>query len=492
MAKRILLTILVCLAVAIGAPSARADRAFEDARRVFSSLEIEQRLFLQMMLTSAGHWPAVPNATYSRRLHDAVKSFQSSIGTRPTGLFTPHEIDRLFEIGAPIYDRWGLAHVRHPTRGHRLWVPTGLDLLAEETARGAFLRSRDNRFRLLFEHHPSARLERMHAELLAEMRRSGDRIDFEILRDGFFVVSSSQGRFKRYVRMHDDRSGLTGFDMSWSTDAAPIWGDRLVTIISGSLWAEMTGAPFLTVPHMPFPWEQPRMEARAPQREGKQRSREPSADSPAPRSAMSGTGFFVNDGGYLVTNAHVVEGCVQVTARADDGASDPRAIVIAEDVDMDLAIVRTVLPASGTARIRDDVRLGEAIALYGFPLSGVLARSGNFTLGHVSALAGLADDPHQLQVSAPVQAGNSGGPLLDHAGNLVGVIVGKLDGLVVALRSGDLPQNVNFAIKTEPLRRFLADNRVAFDRGVRGEPIDSADLAEMAKKMSVYLRCEPR
>ncbi|MGI8568125.1 MAG: S1 family peptidase, partial [Methylocella sp.] len=69
------------------------------------------------------------------------------------------------------------------------------------------------------------------------------------------------------------------------------------------------------------------------------------------------------------------------------------------------------------------------VAAFGFPLAGLLATSGNFTLGNVTAVAGLGDDTRILQISAPVQPGSSGGPLLDYSGNVVGVVEGKLNAI---------------------------------------------------------------
>ena len=74
---------------------------------------------------------------------------------------------------------------------------------------------------------------------------------------------------------------------------------------------------------------------------------------------------------------------------------------------------------------------------FGYPLSQVLATSGNFTTGIVTALAGIGDDSRFYQISAPVQPGNSGGPLLDENGNLIGVVSSKLDFLAEIKNAGD-------------------------------------------------------
>jgi len=108
-------------------------------------------------------------------------------------------------------------------------------------------------------------------------------------------------------------------------------------------------------------------------------------------------------------------------------------------------------------------------------------------------LRGLGDDNRHIQFSAPVQSGNSSGPLLDTTSNVVGVVVGKLNPLKVAMRDGDLPQNVNFAIKAEILMSFLDGNHVRYaaSSGLL-QPLDAPDLANSASAISAFVVCVQR
>jgi hypothetical protein len=124
-------------------------------------------------------------------------------------------------------------------------------------------------------------------------------------------------------------------------------------------------------------------------------------------------------------------------------------------------------------------------------LTGALSQGGNLTTGNVSALAGLRDDPRYLQITAPVQPGNSGGPLLDGGGNLIGVITAKLDALAIAKRTGDVPQNVNFAVKADVLETFLQSHKIPYDVAVTDSQLAVADVAEVAKQASVRIECTP-
>ena len=175
----------------------------------------------------------------------------------------------------------------------------------------------------------------------------------------------------------------------------------------------------------------------------------------------TGTGFAVGNDGLIVTNHHVVADCAEVRVRPA-GQEALAGAVVARDPRNDLALLRAPVRLP-VAAIRDDggIRAGDSVVAVGFPLPGLLASEANVTIGSVSALAGIGNDTRFLQMTVPVQPGNSGGPLLDLQGRVVGVVVGKLDALKVANVTGDIPQNVNFAIKAGVVRSFLDASGVA-------------------------------
>jgi S1-C subfamily serine protease len=165
--------------------------------------------------------------------------------------------------------------------------------------------------------------------------------------------------------------------------------------------------------------------------------------------------------------------------------------VIASDKTNDLAVVKVKSLPSAVAGLRSDLRVGDNIAVYGFPLSDRLAATGNFTVGYVSALAGLEDDSSKIQISAPIQPGSSGGPVLDHNGNVVGVIVSTATAAIMANASGVAPQNINFAIKASIARAFLDAHGIDADGPTQDKKIyEFADLAERAKLVTVKILCE--
>jgi hypothetical protein len=208
-------------------------------------------------------------------------------------------------------------------------------------------------------------------------------------------------------------------------------------------------------------------------------------------SIRTGTGFAISRSTHIVTNAHVVARCEAL--RVHFGSQVAYASVLALDEGEDLAVLQTqlVLPKIIAVRGSPALRLGESVVAFGFPLTGSLSMEGNLTTGNVSALAGLGDDPKYLQITAPVQPGNSGGPLLDESGNLIGVITAKLDAMAIAKRTGDIPQNVNFAIKTDVLETFLKSAGVRYERSVSDRPLQVADIADLAKAATVRIECSP-
>jgi uncharacterized protein len=216
-----------------------------------------------------------------------------------------------------------------------------------------------------------------------------------------------------------------------------------------------------------------------------------SAGAPSDRPAKAfGTGFAITDAGHLLTNNHVIQSCTNLRIRRE-GEAALAAEVIARDPQNDLALLKTPGPLHDLVAFREGraIRQGDGVVAYGFPLTGALATDGALTTGTVSALAGLGNDTRFLQISAPVQPGNSGGPLIDDSGNLVGVVNAKLNALMTAAVTGDIPQNVNFAIKASVARDFLDANGVNYQTAKSTRDLKPADLAERARRFTFLVEC---
>jgi hypothetical protein len=206
--------------------------------------------------------------------------------------------------------------------------------------------------------------------------------------------------------------------------------------------------------------------------------------------ALSGSGVVVGGHSEVLTNAHVVNACAQISVRSSAGDL-ATAQLVGRDEKNDLAVVRSATPLSSVAVFREGspVRAGDPVVVLGYPLSGLLATTANLTVGNVSALAGLGDDSRYLQISAPVQPGNSGGPLLDASGHLVGIVTAKLDAALVARFTGDIPQNVNFALKAEVVRTFLDSKGITYQTARSDQQLSPADVGEIARPFTVQIEC---
>ncbi|WP_395665833.1 trypsin-like peptidase domain-containing protein [Methylocella sp.] len=481
--------LILCLAhgPAPAAPRGAPDqaRAYDAAEAAFLRLAPADRLAFKVLLTGAGYWVVVPTLEFSPKLFDAVARFQSENGLAPTGAADRETFSALTGASRAYWRLWGFRAAPHPARGRPIWIPFGLGLSPERNKDGLRWSGANGRVSVAYSYlggiDPAMGLN----ALLSFTASKGGLVRYRVLRPDFFALSSSVGGDDKYARCHRDGGGLLCFFLSWAPDAVELHMERVAVLMSGSFAAAMDGAPFPPIPDFaPAPKRPPEVAVARPP--------EP-APSPEPkrprRGVSSGTGFFVSLAGDVLTNAHVVEECARVTVQPDGGATE-RAEVAARDVENDLALLRTGLKPKAIAALRSSARLGEGVEAFGFPLNTTLASSGNFTLGNVTALAGLSDDSRHLQISTPVQPGNSGGPLLDQYGNVVGVVSAKLDALKVVAATGDVPQNVNFAIKGALAQSFLQSARVDYAEGTARETIASPDLADRARAISVFIRCE--
>jgi hypothetical protein len=207
------------------------------------------------------------------------------------------------------------------------------------------------------------------------------------------------------------------------------------------------------------------------------------------QASSEGSGFIINRAGGVITNHHVVDGCRELQVMRN--GNPVVATLVATDPADDLAILRLPEPVADTAPLRSDrpVKPGEAVVVVGFPLQGLLSSQASVTTGVVSRLAGPHDDTHQLQITAPVQPGNSGSPLLDASGAVAGIVVAKLNGLRIAKRTGTMPENVNFAVNAKYARALLERSGESYQTIATEETLSPPAIAERALKFTVLVQC---
>jgi len=231
--------------------------------------------------------------------------------------------------------------------------------------------------------------------------------------------------------------------------------------------------------------------------------------SPPPKSGSTGSGFFVSKLGHVVTNAHVVKNCRSITV-GDNAKKQVTVTLLETDKRNDLALLKIsstqmasaetkslirklglkLVPTASEGLLRsDDVELGEDVLVSGFPYGEIYSNTIKVTKGIVSANRGIGDDTGQFQMDAAVQPGNSGGPIYDTNGNIIGVVVAQLNKLKFAKAIGSLPENVNFGIKASTVRQFLTASGLPTKWSNRSQSMSTKELAKIAKNQTVMVVC---
>ena len=205
------------------------------------------------------------------------------------------------------------------------------------------------------------------------------------------------------------------------------------------------------------------------------------------REVASGTGFYVSEDGHIITNHHVIDGCMDIKVQSQ-GELIP-TIRLAEDKQNDLALLKVSQePRYVFALSNDSPYPLQEIVVAGFPFGDRYSSTLKFTKGIVSSLAGLGDNYSEIQIDAALQQGNSGGPIIDEYGNVVAVAVAKLDAKYMFENFGIIPENTNFGVKASAARNLLEANRVNL-KASSNEIISKRDLSSIAADGTAYLTC---
>ena len=197
-------------------------------------------------------------------------------------------------------------------------------------------------------------------------------------------------------------------------------------------------------------------------------------------AAASGTGFFVSRTGHVITNYHVIEGCDanKLTFKGKEIKADTLAV----DKMNDLAILKTDLRPSKVYPVAtEDAALLEDIIIAGYPLGKKVSAAIKTSKGSVTALAGFGDNFSEFQTDAALNQGNSGGPIMNQKGNVVGVAVanyGKQSGV----------ESFNFGIKSSTLKTFANANGLKFIPP-NTRDLSNKDLGQLITEATIYLEC---
>ena len=212
-----------------------------------------------------------------------------------------------------------------------------------------------------------------------------------------------------------------------------------------------------------------------------------------------GTGFLFSSKDYIITNYHVVKGKHAIKAKFTNG-DVIEADIVSKDVKNDIAILKLKTSSSITSRElkfgdSSKARMGEKVFTIGYPASSVLGERPKYTEGVISAVTGIKDDPTVFQITVPIQPGNSGGPLFNEKGEIIGITTASLS-LRAAEVLGAIPQNINYALKSSFVKNLLASipESLLSNRGIVVVPKDPqnslADFIEAVTRNVVLIEAK--
>ena len=211
-------------------------------------------------------------------------------------------------------------------------------------------------------------------------------------------------------------------------------------------------------------------------------------------TSASGTGWFVTQQ-HVVTCTHVVEGAQTVEVFLPSASKMVPVKLVARDKEHDVALLKLSSPDPSVTPLRLRAReadVGEKVFTVGYPLVGMMGGEAKFTEGSVSARSGIGGVDWQLQISVPIQNGNSGGALLDEKGEVLGVVSSSLSDLATLERTGTLPQSVNYAVKAKYILPLLKHVGIELET-VDGKQLQSRKEAiSIAQQATVFVRTEMR
>ena len=178
----------------------------------------------------------------------------------------------------------------------------------------------------------------------------------------------------------------------------------------------------------------------------------------------SGSGFIIHNDGFIVTNYHIIEGMKNIEIYLPSKDAQYKAKIFIKDINNDIALliiddsrftkeISNILFGLGSS---SDIKVGQEVYTIGFPMGDILGKSAKLSTGVVNSLYGILDDPTLIQISNPIQPGNSGGALFNSNGDVIGIVIASLNAKYFYENADIIPQNVNFAIKVDYLKNLIS------------------------------------
>jgi len=206
-------------------------------------------------------------------------------------------------------------------------------------------------------------------------------------------------------------------------------------------------------------------------------------------ASMCGSGFVIQQNGYILTNYHVIKKATRITITVP-GREAVSARLVTTDQEKDLAILQvslrnlTALPIASS----DTVQVLDSVTVLGYPLPSELGTALSASDGKVNAVReGHSGGTRLFQIDANVNPGNSGGPLLNNHGEVVGIVVAKINSLLYAKENGALPERINFAIPINDAQALLRKVIPDFTPSNRQEVLTDQQVFQSTKGSTVLI-----
>ena len=470
----------------------------------YAQLPLKQREHLQRMLIWTGDYEGVVDGAIGAASLRAIQSFRARHpAVASEGTITERELTVLGEEADAAYEAADFTLGTDTDAGVTFGMPYGEVKWREKTESGNLYADEDSRFRVT-----SFRIEGVDATNVDGFASSvfedvpGYATTSRKVRDGWIEVRGEDRYENLVLRAVRRDSEIRGFFI-WSDKALVPSHNRYVAAMIASLeWDDGEEAEGPAVASLPSGRPDPRKPNEGVAPPNPEFAGLQAPDGPASRAGIDltpdhdelenepesfGSAFAVREDGHLVTNAHVVRECGRVVVRGFG-----KAVVRSKNDELDLA----VLSIPGVKGLRpapiadDDAVLAEDVFAFGFPLPNTLGEELGFSRGSVSAEVGLRAERRQFRMTAAVQPGNSGGPLLDNEGRVIGIVTSKLNAMRIAQETGDIPQGMNFAVKASTLRDYLRDSSLTVPVVARKQrPLQTPLIARDARHFTYQVLC---
>ncbi len=423
----------------------------------FEQLDADTRVRVQMELVLTAHYGSMIDGEFGHGTLVAIQAFERSIAHSPDGVLDDAEMRSLQGQAEREADMLGLSETTDPRGSLSFLLATKLLISKAEKSDRVVYSSSDGKIGLsVWSKSQSA--EPFEATFGKAVTAGQHRVvTYSRLSDDAFTSTGTNNGAYFYTRGIRGHGQTVGFTLQYGNSYQKTGG------VLATLLASLSRIP------------------------------DQSDETPAPPLApkthsavSSGSGFFISSNGMILTNYHVAGQCAALEVPGYGSAS-----LLKGDPDVDLAVIQLdrKRQTSWAAIRKDPVRLAESVVLVGYPLADLLDSALNVSTGVVSSLTGIGGDSEWFTTNAGIQPGNSGGPILDARGAVVGIAVAKMDEAKMLSENGTVAPNVGFGIKSSDILKFVSIFDHSETPQSSGPTLNAQTIAIKATEFTVQVVC---